>query len=60
MIAQRYPLAQRSPGLSRSSNRFIWLDVYIAYSLNFLWSPLLDRVKHFLGQRRGWILTSKY
>lgn len=33
--------------------------VGIAYSLKFLWAPLLDRLKvpgfGFLGQRRGWI-----
>ncbi|EGN74445.1 hypothetical protein A28LD_2243 [Idiomarina sp. A28L] len=35
--------------------------VFAAYSINFLWSPLVDRVKipflsTWLGHRRGWIL----
>src|SRR5882724_6202044 len=35
--------------------------VGIAYSLQFLWSPLLDRVPalKFLGQRRGWMVLSQ-
>jgi MFS transporter, PAT family, beta-lactamase induction signal transducer AmpG len=46
-------------GLSRSSIG-LFGSMFIAYSINFLWSPLLDRVKPpFLGQRRGWILTTQ-
>jgi len=35
--------------------------VFAAYSVNFLWSPLVDRIKipilsDWLGHRRGWIL----
>lgn len=35
--------------------------VGIAYSLQFVWAPLLDRVPvlKFLGQRRGWLLASQ-
>lgn len=35
--------------------------VGIAYSLQFLWAPLLDRVPLLkkLGQRRGWLLVSQ-
>jgi len=35
--------------------------VGIAYSLQFLWAPILDRVPslRFLGQRRGWIVLSQ-
>ncbi len=35
--------------------------VGIAYSLQFLWAPILDRVPSlkFLGQRRGWIVLSQ-
>ncbi|HEX4178788.1 MAG TPA: hypothetical protein VHY57_10135, partial [Rhizomicrobium sp.] len=35
--------------------------VGIAYSLQFAWAPLLDRVPvlKFLGQRRGWLLASQ-
>jgi PAT family beta-lactamase induction signal transducer AmpG len=47
-------------GISRSSIGFFGL-IFIVYSINFLWSPLLDRVRlpllgELLGQRRGWIL----
>ncbi|QPG05313.1 MFS transporter [Salinimonas marina] len=32
--------------------------IFSVYSVNFLWSPLLDRLRiPFLGQRRGWIMT---
>src|SRR5690606_14652854 len=35
--------------------------IFIAYSINFLWAPLLDRVRlpllgRVLGQRRSWIV----
>jgi PAT family beta-lactamase induction signal transducer AmpG len=35
--------------------------VNIAYSFQFIWAPLLDRVPtlKFLGQRRGWLLLSQ-
>src|ERR1700748_3717929 len=35
--------------------------VGIAYSLQFAWAPLLDRVPtlKFLGQRRGWMVLSQ-
>jgi PAT family beta-lactamase induction signal transducer AmpG len=35
--------------------------VGIAYSLQFAWAPLLDRLPslRFLGQRRGWLLLSQ-
>lgn len=46
-------------GISRSAIGYFGA-VYIMYSINFLWSPLVDRVKipmlRFLGQRRSWIL----
>ena len=30
--------------------------IFAVYSFNFLWAPLLDRIKPLaLGQRRGWI-----
>ena len=47
-------------GVTRTSIGFFGA-VFAAYSVNFLWSPLIDRVRlplltHWLGQRRGWIL----
>nr|WP_285763659.1 MFS transporter permease [Microbulbifer sp. NKW57] len=34
--------------------------VFAAYSLNWLWSPLVDRIHlRFLGQRRGWIFLGQ-
>lgn len=46
-------------GLSRSAIGFFG-SVTIVYAINFLWAPLLDRVRlplfcARLGQRRGWI-----
>jgi PAT family beta-lactamase induction signal transducer AmpG len=48
-------------GISRSSIGFFGF-IFIAYSVNFLWSPLLDRIRlpvlgRILGQRRAWIVT---
>ncbi|HAI73095.1 MAG TPA: MFS transporter, partial [Alteromonas australica] len=44
-------------GLSRSAIGLFGI-VFSVYSLNFLWSPLIDRIKPlFLGQRRGWIIS---
>lgn len=47
-------------GLSRAAIGYFG-SVTIVYAINFLWAPLLDRVKlpwlcRRLGQRRGWIL----
>lgn len=48
-------------GISRSSIGFFGF-IFIAYSINFLWSPFLDRIKlpvlgNLFGQRRAWIIT---
>ena len=50
----------REAGVSRSAIGFFVL-VGFAYSLKFLWAPLVDRIKipgfsKLLGKRRGWIL----
>ncbi len=47
-------------GLSRAAIGYFG-SVFIVYALNFLWAPLLDRIKlpvlyRLLGQRRSWIL----
>lgn len=46
-------------GISRSAIGFFGA-VYAVYAINFLWSPLVDRIKipllSLLGQRRAWIL----
>ncbi len=50
----------RDDGTSLKAIGFIsWVG--LAYSLQFVWAPLLDRVPvlKFLGQRRGWILLSQ-
>jgi PAT family beta-lactamase induction signal transducer AmpG len=48
-------------GISRSSIGFFGF-IFIAYSVNFLWSPFLDRIRlpllgKWFGQRRAWIIT---
>lgn len=49
----------KEDGLSRSAIGFFG-SIFIAYSINFLWSPLLDRIKlPYLGLRRGWIFTTQ-
>lgn len=50
----------KDEGLSRSMIGLFGI-VFAAYSVNFLWSPLVDRIKlpvlhRLLGQRRSWIL----
>ncbi|MDR9830183.1 MFS transporter [Vibrio sp. FNV 38] len=47
-------------GLTRSAIGFFG-SVFVVYAINFLWAPLVDRVKlpilhRWLGQRRSWIL----
>nr|WP_216362601.1 MFS transporter [Bowmanella denitrificans] len=50
----------KDAGLTRSAIGY-FTAVFAVYSVNFLWSPMLDRIKvpllcRRLGQRRGWIL----
>lgn len=60
MIGSAMSAWLKEEGLSRSSIGFFGA-VFVAYSINFLWSPLIDRVKlpllhRLLGQRRSWII----
>jgi PAT family beta-lactamase induction signal transducer AmpG len=53
----------KDEGLSRSSIGLFGL-IFVAYSINFLWSPLVDRLKIPLltvrmGQRRSWIIATQ-
>ncbi len=53
----------KDEGMSRSSIGLFGL-IFVAYSINFLWSPLVDRLKipfftAKLGQRRSWILSAQ-
>lgn len=53
----------KDEGLSRSSIGLFGL-IFVAYSINFLWSPLVDRLKIpiltvKMGQRRSWILGTQ-
>jgi len=50
-------------GISRTNIGFFGF-IFVAYSVNFLWSPFLDRLKipfvtNFLGQRRSWIVITQ-
>jgi len=54
----------KDEGLSRSSIGLFGL-IFVAYSINFLWSPLVDRIKlykftSFLGQRKSWIVVTQF
>ncbi|MFT5162897.1 MAG: PAT family beta-lactamase induction signal transducer AmpG [Alteromonadaceae bacterium] len=60
MIGSAMSAWLKEEGLSRSSIGYFGL-VFAVYSINFLWSPLIDRLKlplinALLGQRRSWIL----
>ena len=53
----------KDEGLSRSSIGLFGL-IFLVYSVNFLWSPLVDRIKllglhKLFGQRRSWILFTQ-
>lgn len=49
----------KDEGLSRSAIG-LFGAVFAVYSINFLWSPLLDRIRiPLLGQRRGWIALTQ-
>lgn len=57
MIGSAMSAWLKDESLSRSAIGLFGL-IFVAYSINFLWSPLLDRIKlPFLGLRRGWILV---
>ncbi len=60
MIGSAMSAWLKEEGLSRSAIGYFGV-VFFAYSINFLWSPLIDRIKlpllnSWLGQRRSWIL----
>lgn len=47
----------KDEGLSRSAIGLFGV-IFAVYSVNFLWSPLVDRLSpRFLGQRKGWIFA---
>ena len=53
----------KDAGMSRSSIGLFGL-IFVAYSINFLWSPLVDRLRIPLltikfGQRRSWIIATQ-
>jgi MFS transporter, PAT family, beta-lactamase induction signal transducer AmpG len=60
LVGNTFGFWLRDDGTSLAAIGFIsWVG--LAYSLQFLWSPLLDRVPvlRILGQRRGWMLLSQ-
>ena len=59
MISSALSAWLKEEGMTRSAIG-LFGSIFIAYSINFLWSPLLDRVRlPYLGQRRGWIATTQ-
>ena len=45
----------KDEGLSRTDIS-LFGSIFAVYAINFLWSPLLDRIRlPLLGQRKGWI-----
>ena len=60
LVGNTFGFWLRDEGTTLKAIGFIsWVG--IAYSLQFAWSPLLDRVPtlKFLGQRRGWMVLSQ-
>lgn len=52
----------KDAGLTRTAIG-LFGSIFAVYAINFLWAPLLDRVKlpliHLMGQRRSWILLTQ-
>jgi len=60
LVGNTFALWLRDSGTSLSAIGFLsWVG--LAYSLQFVWAPLLDRVPMLkvLGQRRGWLAASQ-
>jgi PAT family beta-lactamase induction signal transducer AmpG len=60
LVGNTFGLWLRDAGTSLTAIGFLsWVG--IAYSLQFVWAPLLDRVPllKVLGQRRGWLVVSQ-
>ena len=53
----------KDAGLTRTAIGYFG-SVFAVYAINFLWAPLVDRVKlpflHSLGQRRSWIFLCQF
>ncbi|MCL9782207.1 MFS transporter [Vibrio sp. S4M6] len=54
----------KDSGLTRTAIGYFG-SVFVVYAINFLWAPLVDRVKipllyRLLGQRRSWILLCQF
>lgn len=57
MISSTMSAWLKDESLSRSAIGLFGI-IFLSYSINFFWSPLLDRIRlPFLGLRRGWIIT---
>ena len=61
LIGASLSLWLKEEGLSRSAIGLFGL-VFSVYSINFLWAPLLDRIRlpwlsDLVGQRRAWVLV---
>ena len=62
MVFQKLSFWLRDAGIERSTIGFFYW-VTIAYSLKWLWAPVVDRVRipalhRLLGRRRSWIVTA--
>ncbi len=60
LIGSAMTLWLKESGLSRAEIGYFGA-IFVAYSINFCWSPLIDRIRlpllaRWLGLRRGWIL----
>lgn len=62
LIGSMLTLWLQESGLSRASIGYAGA-IYAAYSINFIWSPLLDRIKKpfglNFGQRKSWIVLTQ-
>lgn len=64
LIGSALSLWLKEEGLSRSTIGFASL-IFGVYSINFLWAPLIDRIRvpwltERIGQRKAWILSLQF
>ena len=64
LIGSSLSLWLKEDGLSRSTIGWAGL-IFGVYAINFLWAPLIDRIRiplltNKLGHRRAWIVTLQF
>ena len=64
LIGSALTLWLKEDGISRSTSGWAGL-IFGVYAINFLWAPLIDRLKNpvltsLVGHRKAWIMTMQF